>query len=113
LRLSQTKTVVKHRLCATIEHQEAIDVALFRARRNELSRIGAEGLLHAGIDWDDLFVSASPPGAPIAEVARASFTRVAFREHHERQRTLRRSAFVKAIVQGSSKGRRSFVRGAA
>ncbi len=50
---------------------------------------GSCRLLYARINWDKLFESASPPGAPSASVAKGSYTRQALRAKHQRRMELR------------------------
>ncbi len=51
--------------------------------------VGGDRLLYARINWDKLFESASPPGAPSPSVARGSYTRDALRSYHARRTEMR------------------------
>jgi hypothetical protein len=61
--------------------------SLALARR--IRALGAKRLLLAQMDWDRLFSSATPPGAPTPEVAKASLTRHAIRQKEQRRKALR------------------------
>lgn len=85
---------------ATIEEQEAQTVALLVSVIWIARSVNADRLLYARINWDKLFESASPPGAPIPAVARSSYTRLALREHHQRRAAYRAgiSGLTRAIL---------------
>jgi hypothetical protein len=55
-------------------------------------RLGARRLLLARLDWERLFSSANPPGAPQPSVARATLTRQAVRDTAARRRAVRSAA---------------------
>lgn len=71
-------------LCALVSSMRAVD---------------GTRLLFASLNWDNLFASASPPGAPRPQVAQASYTRLARRQQIERRRALRsgRDRFLDAL----------------
>jgi hypothetical protein len=65
--------------------------------------IGEKRLLLARLHWDNLFESASPPGAVAPSLARASLTRVAIARKESRRRQMRSglSGFLAAVRQCS------------
>jgi hypothetical protein len=67
------------------EHDVEHTVALTAAVR----RLGGSRLLFARLDWERLFSSASPPGAPTPTVARATLTRQAMKDAAARQKARR------------------------
>lgn len=69
--------------------REASEVAVLFALVMSLRRVGAVNMLYAHVNWESLFASADPPGAPSPDVARGSFTRDALRSHHQRRQALR------------------------
>jgi hypothetical protein len=83
LRPEQTKTTVEP---AT---REAHSVAFLLALASIARSVGGHQLLYARVNWDNLFASASPPGAPSPRIARGSYTRDALRAYHKRRRELR------------------------
>lgn len=51
--------------------------------------VGGHRLLYSRLNWDNLFESANPPGAPNPSVARGSYTRDALRTYHTRRAAYR------------------------
>ncbi len=78
----------------TIEAREEHDVTVTVALVAAVSRIGATRLLLAQMDWDRLFTSANPPGAPAPGVARATLTRQAIRDTKARRAAARANASI-------------------
>lgn len=68
---------------------EARDVDLTLDLTRRATEIGAKRLLLAQMNWERLFSSASPPGAPTATVARETLTRAAIRRKEAARRAFR------------------------
>jgi len=71
------------------EAQEAHDISHTVALTAAVRRLGASRLLLARLDWERLFSSANPPGAPTPTVARATLTRQAKKDGAARQKARR------------------------
>ena len=71
---------------ATLEDSS---VAFYLALTQLAKSVDGQRLLFAGMDWEKLFSSANPPGAPTPKVAKATYTRLALRQHHQRRQALR------------------------
>ena len=71
---------------ATLDaHTEESGVRFYDRLTQRMFAIGAQRLLMAGLDWEKLFSSANPPGAPAPKVAQATYTRVARQQQKQRQ----------------------------
>ena len=68
---------------------ETLNVAFLITLLAIASSVNAYRLLYARVNWDNLFESATPPGAPAPAVAQGSYTRTALRSYHQRRVALR------------------------
>lgn len=64
---------------------ESSSVAFYLALMASLKPIDGDRLLFARLNWDTLFNSANPPGAPAPDVAKATYTRIARQQQKQRQ----------------------------